>query len=74
MAEKYLKKCSTSLIISKMQMKMTPRFHLTWISIAQIYKLSDADVEKEEHASIAGGIRNWYNYPGNQSGGSSEYF
>ena len=30
------------------------------------------DVEKVEHSSIAGGIANWYNYSGNQSGGSSE--
>jgi hypothetical protein len=30
------------------------------------------NVEKEEHSSIAGGIPNWYNYSGNQSGGSSE--
>jgi hypothetical protein len=29
-------------------------------------------VEKEEQFSIAGGIENWYNYSGNQSGGSSE--
>jgi hypothetical protein len=26
------------------------------------------NVEKEEHSSIAGGIANWYNYSGNQSG------
>jgi hypothetical protein len=25
-------------------------------------------VEKEEHSSIAGGIANWYNHFGNQSG------
>jgi hypothetical protein len=30
------------------------------------------DVEKEEHSSIAGGIENWYNHSGNQTGGSSE--
>ena len=30
------------------------------------------DMEKEEHSSIAGGIANWYNHSGNQSGGSSE--
>jgi hypothetical protein len=30
------------------------------------------DVEKEEHSSIAGGIANWYNHFGNQSGVSSE--
>jgi hypothetical protein len=30
------------------------------------------DVKKEEHSSFAGGIENWYNQFGNQSGGSSE--
>jgi len=30
------------------------------------------DVEEEEHSSIVGLIANWYNYSGNQSGGSSE--
>jgi hypothetical protein len=32
----------------------------------------DEDVEKEEHSFIAGGIANWYNNSGNQSGGFSE--
>jgi hypothetical protein len=30
------------------------------------------DVEKKEYFSIAGGIANWVNLFGNQSGGSSE--
>jgi hypothetical protein len=30
------------------------------------------DVEKEEHSFIAGGIANWYNHSGNQSGVSSK--
>ena len=30
------------------------------------------DEEKEEHFSTVGGIVNWYNHSGNQSGGSSE--
>jgi hypothetical protein len=30
------------------------------------------DVEKEEHSPSAGGIANWYNHSGNQSGGFSE--
>jgi hypothetical protein len=30
------------------------------------------DVEKEEHFSIAGGIANWHNHSGDQSGCSSE--
>ncbi|EDL75990.1 rCG62902 [Rattus norvegicus] len=32
----------------------------------------DVDVEKEEHSFIAGGISNWYDLSGNQSGDSSE--
>jgi hypothetical protein len=32
----------------------------------------DEDVEKEEHSSIVGGIANWCNHSGNQSGVSSE--
>jgi hypothetical protein len=28
--------------------------------------------EKEEHSSIAGGVANWHNHSGNQSGVSSE--
>ena len=31
-----------------------------------------ADVEKEEHFSGAGGIVNWYNHSGNQSGSFPE--
>jgi hypothetical protein len=30
------------------------------------------NVEKEEYSSVAGGIANWYNQSGNQSGGSSK--
>jgi hypothetical protein len=29
-------------------------------------------VEKKEHSSIAVGIASWYNYSGNEFGGSSE--
>jgi hypothetical protein len=75
MAEKHLKKCSTSLVISEMQIKMTLRCHYTPVRMAKI-KNSEADagedVEKEEHCSIAGGIASWYNHSGNQCGGSSE--
>jgi hypothetical protein len=38
----------------------------------QVTPDSGEDVEKEEHSSIAGGIANWYNNSGNQSGCSSE--
>jgi hypothetical protein len=48
----------------EMQIKMTPRVHLTPIRMAKITQVTtDAveDVEKEEHSSIADGTASWYN-------------
>ena len=41
MAEKHLKKCSKSLVIREMQIKMTLRFHLTPIRMAKIKTSGD---------------------------------
>jgi hypothetical protein len=42
MAEKHLKKCSTSLIIREMQIKTTQRFQLTPARMAKIKNLGDS--------------------------------
>ena len=63
MVEKHLKKCSTSLVIRRMQVKTSLRFHLTqseWLrSKTQVTADAGEDVKKEEHSSIAGGIASW---------------
>jgi hypothetical protein len=42
MAEKHLKKCSTSLIMREIQIKTTPRFHLTPVRMAKIKNSGDS--------------------------------
>jgi hypothetical protein len=41
MTEKHLKKCSESLVIREMQIKMTLRFHLTPVRMVKIKTSGD---------------------------------
>jgi len=75
MAEKHLRKCSTSLVIGEIQIKTTLRFHLTPVTMAKIKTSGDnrCGLECGEiGSSFVSGIKSWDNYSGNQSGGSEE--
>ena len=46
MDHRYMKRCSTSLVIREMQIKTTRRYHYTSVKIAIINKSTFEDVEK----------------------------